>query len=195
MKTVAVIEGFSGGPMHTRSFRRALAEAGYRVIKNRSEADIIIAHSAGIYGIPAAAKAELLILIGPTYWPGERLLKRLVRHTRSSKRYHVAKFGWRYYLWKKLLELYYLFRRHRYMWLGIIHNNRLDRLDELIEKPGRKTIIIRNQDDPFSSPALGGALKQPNVQFKEMPGVHDDYVSNPKPYIDLLRKAASKEKP
>ncbi len=195
MRTVAVIEGFSGGPMHTRRFRQALAEAGYQLIKNRREADIIIAHSAGIYGIPAAAKADLLILIGPTYWPGQKLIKRLVRHTRSSRRYHVAKFGWRYYLWKKLLELYYFFRRHRYLWLGIIHNNRLDRLNKLIEKPGRRTIIIRNQDDPFSSPALRNELRSRNVQFQQMPGVHDDYVTNPRPYIDLLRAAESKEMP
>jgi hypothetical protein len=188
MKTVAVIEGFAGGPMHTRQFRKALSQAGFNVIKDRKKADIIIAHSAGIYGIPLDAKAKLLILIGPTYWPGQKLIKRVVRHTRTSGRYHVANFGWRYYLWKKLLEFYYFFRRHTYMWLGILNNNRLDHLGALIKQNGRITIIIRNQEDPFSSPDLKKSIKGGDLKFIDLPGVHDDYVTNPKPYIDLILK-------
>lgn len=188
MKTVALIEGFSGGPMHTRNFRRALAEAGFKVIKDKRQADIIIAHSAGIYAIAPESHASLMLLIGPTYWPGRRLINRLFQHTRTSRQYHVANFGWSYYTWKKLLELYYFFRRHNYMWLGVFHNNRLARLKRLAENPGRKIIIIRNQDDPFSGPMLQKDLKIPNVRFIELPGVHDDYVTNPKPYIDLLLK-------
>jgi hypothetical protein len=188
MKTVCVIEGFSGGPMHTRLFRKSLKQAGFAVIKDRKKANIIIAHSAGIYGIPADVEAGLLMLIGPTYWPGRKLIKRVAKHTNLSKRYHVSKFGWRYYAWKKLLELYYFFRRHTYMWLGIIHNNRLGHLERLINHAGRKTIIIRNQQDPFSSPGLKEKIIAKNVRFVELPGVHDDYVTNPQPYIDLLLK-------
>jgi hypothetical protein len=188
MKTVAVIEGFAGGPMHTRQFRKSLSQSGLGVIKDRKNADIIVAHSAGIYGIPLDAKARLLILIGPTYWPGQRLIKRVARHTLTSRRYHVANFGWRYYIWKKILEFYYFFRRHTYMWLGIIHNNRLGHLRGLIGQAGRKIIIIRNSDDPFSSPELKDKIKGPNVKYIILPGVHDDYITNHKPYIDLILK-------
>lgn len=73
------------------------------------------------------------------------------------------------------------------MWLGILHNNRLGRLNKLTNQPGRKTIIIRNQDDPFSSPDLKSKLKNKNTKFIELPGPHDDYVTNPKPYIKLIQ--------
>lgn len=190
MKTVAVIEGFSGGPMHTRRFRKALAEAGFRVVKDKRRADIIIAHSAGIYGIPENVKAKLLVLVGPTYWPGQPLIKRVARHTRASRNYHVSRFGWKYYLWKKTLEVYYFFRRHKYMWLGIRNNNSLDRLNKLAGRPDRKIIIVRNQDDTFSSPKIKELIEDwPDVRFVSLPGVHDDYVTNPKPYIDLIRQA------
>ncbi len=188
MKTVALIEGFAGGPLHTRQFRRALTDAGFQVTKNRGQADIIIAHSAGIYAIPANAKAKLLMLIGPTYWPGQPLIKRVLRHTRTSRRHHVSNYGWLYYFWKKLLEIYYFFRRHSYMWRGILNNNRLEHLHRLTSQPGRKTIFIRNRDDPFSSPDLRNQLEKGDIQFVELPGVHDDYVKNPQPYIDLLLK-------
>jgi hypothetical protein len=188
MKTVAVIEGFTGGPMHTRQFRKALSEAGFKVIKDRKMANIIVAHSAGIYGIPATADAELLMLIGPTYWPGEGLIKRTIRNVRSSGRHHKRKFGWGYYLWKKLLEVYYFFRRHSYMWLGILNNNKLEHLNKLIESGDRTVLLIRNSNDPYCSPQIKDKVKGSNVKYAELPGVHDDYVKNPKPYIDLLLK-------
>lgn len=188
MKTVAVIEGFAGGPMHTRQFRKALSQAGFKVVKDRRQADVIVAHSAGIYGIPAEAKAKLLMLIGPTYWPGRRLIKRTLRHTRSSGSYHLRKFGFRFYLWKKILEFYYFFRRHTYMWLGILHNNRLGHLNMLIHQPDRQTLIIRNREDPFNSPELKNKISGSNLEYIQLPGVHDDYVTNPQPYIDLLKR-------
>jgi hypothetical protein len=189
MKTVAVIEGFAGGPMHTRHFKKALSEAGFIPIKSRVEADIIIAHSAGIYAIPQEAKAKLMVLIGPTYWPGKLLPKRSFAHTRSSGKYHLTNFGLRYYVWKKLLEIYYFFRRHEYLWLGIIHNNKLDRIYALADKPGREIIVIRNQDDPFTTPKIANQLKHRSIKFIELPGVHDHFLRNPQPYIDLLLKA------
>lgn len=185
MKTVAVIEGFAGGPLHTRQFRRALETAGFKVIKNRRKADIIIAHSAGMYSIPSDTQAKLLILIGPTYWPGRRLIKRALAHTQRSKRYHVDKFGWKFYISKKLLEIYYFFTRHKYMWLGIANNNKLGKIFKVAE--GRQVIIIRNSEDTYSAPDLEKALRgHKNIRFVSLPGVHDDYPTNPEPYIALL---------
>lgn len=188
MKTVAVIEGFSGGRMHTRQFRKALEAAGFKQTKNRRAADIIVAHSAGIYAVPEDSRAELLMLIGPTYWPGVPLIKRAWRHNRSSIRNHLAAFGWRFLIWKKLLEFYYFFRRHAYLWYGVLNNNRLIELEKLMERPGRKTIIIRNTDDTYCAPEIKHRLAHPRLRFVELPGVHDDFATNPGPYIDLLLK-------
>lgn len=188
MKSVALIEGFSGGPLHTRQFRKALQQSGFKVTNDRRRADIIIAHSAGIYAVPDDADAHLIMLIGPTYWPGQPLLKRVVRHTRTSRQYYVSNFGWRYYVWKKLLELYYFFRRHNYMWLGILNNNKLKHIQKLMGRADQKTIVIRNQSDPFTSPEIKNIIKGPGVSYVELPGVHDDYLKNPKPYINLIQK-------
>ncbi len=188
MKTVCVIEGFSGGPLHTRGFRKSLEEAGFKVIKNRHNADVVVAHSAGIYGIPTDTEATLLMLIGPTYWPGNPLLKRVARHTKSSKKFLLSNFGRRHYLWTRILQSYYFFRRNIYMWYGIFHNNRLGHLNRLIQKGNRKVLIIRNLEDPFISPDIAHKISGRNVKYIELPGVHEDFVSNPKPYIDLLLK-------
>jgi len=191
MKTVAVIEGFSGGPMHTRTFRKAVRRAGFSVVKNYREADIIVAHSAGIYAIPPNVRARVLILIGPTYWPGRKLIRRVLAHTKSGRQFFVDNYGWRLYAWKKLLESYYFFRRHRYLWLGVKNNNRLDRLYELANDRSRQIILIRNHDDPFCDPAIQELFRdQTNVRYVELPGIHEDFTVNPRPYIKLLLEHA-----
>jgi hypothetical protein len=187
MKTVAVIEGFFGGPLHTRQFRKALAENGFSVTNPR-DAEIIIAHSAGIYAVRSDTKAKLLLLIGPTYWPGKSLVKRVSAHAKTSRKYHSDTFGILFYIRKELLGLYYFFRRHRYMWLGIRNNNRLHHIEQLAKPPSRKVIVIRNDDDPFSAPQLRREINQRGIKYVTMPGVHDHFVMNPKPYIDLLLK-------
>jgi hypothetical protein len=188
MKTVAVIEGFSGGPLKTRRFKKALVAAGFKVVNNRHQADILIAHSAGIYAVPLRARAHLLMLIGPNYWPGRPLLMRMRSHLRAASKNQIDNFGWRFYVWTKILELYYFFRRNRYMWLGIIHNNKLDYINKLTAMPNRKTIIIRNSEDSYTGRQLLKETKHDRVSLVELSGIHDDYYENPKPYIDLILK-------
>jgi len=176
--------------MHTRTFRKAVRRAGFSVVKNYREADIIVAHSAGIYAIPPDVRARILILIGPTYWPGRKLIRRVLAYTKSGRLFYVKNYGWRFYIWKKVLELYYFFRRHRYLWLGIRNNNKLDRLYKLADDQDRQIILVRNRDDPFCDPAIQELFKdRPNVRFVELPGVHEDYTTNPKPYIKLMEEA------
>ena len=91
-------------------------------------------------------------------------------------------------MWKKWLEVYYFFVRHIYMWIGIFNNNKLGKIEDLSNVKNRKTIVIRNLDDPFTSPSIKDILKDKSVEYLEMPGIHDDYTVHPKPYIDLLLK-------
>jgi hypothetical protein len=190
MKTVAVIEGFSGGPKHTAQFRQALTQAGFKVIKNPQEADIVVAHSAGIYAVPLNTRAKLLILIGPTYWPGRRLIKRARELTRQASKYYVNNHGWGFYLRKKAWEVYYFFIRHKYLWLGIFHNNKLEFFDQLADGK-RNLVFIRNDDDAYTGSTFKNAVSGwKNTKYIELPGIHDDYTVNPEPYIKIIKEAA-----
>jgi hypothetical protein len=186
MKSVALIEGFAGGPLHTREFRESLEKAGFKVIKDKKRADVVIAHSAGCYAVPKDAKADLLMLIGPPYWPQQPVTKRFVKHLKSSKDFAVRHYGWKYFFQKKALEIYYSLVRHKYLWLGLINHKRLD----FLIHSDKNIILIRNKDDPFCSPEIKKVVERlKNIKYVELPGVHDDYVKNPQPYIDLLLQA------
>lgn len=190
MKTVAVIEGFAGGPILTRPFRKALRAAGFKVMRNRRTADIIIAHSAGMYAIPAEAKASLIMIIGPTWWPGKKLTVRAAKVGLRRRQYILKKHGWWQLIWTQANQFFYFFVRHRYLWLGIINNNRLDFLDRLSSKPNRKVILVRNQEDDFTSPGIKQVVKNyPNLEYFELPGVHDAFATEPAEYIKLIKDA------
>ncbi len=175
--------------MLTKVFRRALKKAGFEITKKCRTADIIVAHSAGIYAIPSGSKASLLVLINPTYWPGRRLITRVGNFAIIGPRFYVKNFGWRFYIKKRLLEAYYFITRSKYMWLGTFHNNRLGHIEELAEAKDRRIIIIRNHNDSFTTPQITGAVSHlSNVIVKTLPGIHDDFYVNPEPYIKIIKE-------
>jgi len=55
------------------------------------------------------------------------------------------------------------------------------------EQLGQNVLVIRNKQDALCSADLKVALAAyPDFYYWELPGEHDDYYTNPKPYIDLL---------
>lgn len=61
---VAICYGFVGGPLHAKDFRERLNRAGFNLVSDPSDAEIVIAHSAGCWLIPQNIKPKLLIYIG-----------------------------------------------------------------------------------------------------------------------------------
>lgn len=183
MKTIAILEGWAGGPWHTKQFRRALAEAGYKIAP-KSTADIIFANSAGCYDIPLGVSAKLVVLVDAPYWPGKHLLRRLFVKVKTDSKTVIERFGWKHFLAKKFWELLYILIQPRYTWLGISQHNKTIFLDNLKNKP---VIFIRNELDDFCDPNIAKHLQTyKNVQLVNLPGEHDDYYYNPAPYIEII---------
>ncbi len=186
MKTVAVIEGFAGGPYLSRTLRRDLVGAGFELIKNKAEANVIIAHSGGCYDLPPASNAQLFMLINPPYWPNKSIVSRWIRKEGADTKRVRRDYGFRYLLKLKVWEGIYIFLKPSYALLALRDMSLTGLLDHIRE---RKIILIRNHMDYFCTPAIKEELTSyKNVKYVELPGEHDDYYTNPKPYIDLLLK-------
>jgi hypothetical protein len=186
MKSVAIIEGWAGGKGLSRGFRQALAGQGFSA-GERSEADIIICHSIGCYDLPRHYQAQLVLLIDPPYWPGRSIIRNLLSFAdRTHKPARASQLGKSGY-WKKLAwEIFYIFAKPGYSLMGLRHND-IDTLLGSLE--GRQVIVIRNQLDDFCSPKIREVVaRYNNVDLRNLPGVHDDYYTNPAPYIALLRQ-------
>ena len=185
MKTVALIYGWTGGSWSARHFRDELQKAGLKVIPNREKANIIIAHSVGCYRVPDKTSAQLILLIGVAYWPEKRLRSRVMNRFINGLKADRNR-GVLYIFHRFMWQLFYAIIRPGDIVVSLRNHKSLGFLEKLKQK---KIIIVRNSSDEYSSPEIGTSLSRySNIKLVELPGVHDDYYTNPQPYIDLLLK-------
>jgi hypothetical protein len=75
----------------------------------------------------------------------------------------------------------------KYTLLAFQNFGRLDFLSALQDK---QIVVVRNAQDDFCSKDIETALTSyKNTYYVELPGAHDDFISNPAPYIALLPEA------
>jgi len=183
MLNVAVKQGWAGGKWHTQQFEAALRSAGYD-ISDDLHADVVIAHSVACYDLKVKSPATYFILIDPPYNPGKNILLRFLEKQLQDIKLLTPKYGKKYVAKKILWGIVYAFIRPQYLTLAIRNTDKLDFLDQLKEK---NVLVIRNKQDQICSADIKVAMAAyPDFYYWEMPGEHDDYYTNPKPYIDLL---------
>lgn len=186
MRTIAVLEGWAGGPRLSRNFTTYAHGRGLILSKKPTQADYIVAHSTGCYMLPRQLKAKRIMLIDPPYWPGESIVGRWINMNKGELRVLLQQHGyWRFFR-NKFWEIYYIFAKPSYSWSVFRNQSHLDFIDKLA---GKKVVLVRNQADEFCSPDIKQALAgHKNFTYVEVPGYHGDYYLNPEPYIDLLLK-------
>lgn len=183
MINVAVKQGWAGGKWHTRQFEAALKGAGYE-ISDDMHAEVVIAHSVACYDLKIKSPATYFILIDPPYSPGKNILQRFIDKQLQDNKTLSARYGKKYVVKKILWGIAYAIMKPQYLDLALKNADKLDFLDELKEK---NVLVIRNKHDPICSADLKVALAAyTDFYYWEMPGEHDDYYTNPQPYIDLL---------
>lgn len=178
-QTVAIIYGFSEGGYHSRRLRKALRSAGYRIIRDAKQADIIIAHSAGCYLVPSGHQARVVLNVGYTYWPGRRLLDSL--RAKLAEEYRRTGL----FVWLKECTIHDLYA------LNFLHVRRLIkgwRAPEAYLKVLEGThIFIRNRDDPYSKPEAVLNAAGTEHTYISMHGYHDHLWDEPESYVNLLK--------
>jgi len=136
------------------------------------------------YDLKVKSPATYYILIDPPYWPGKSIALRFFSKQVQDIKTLSKRCGKKYTAKKILWGFVYLIARPRYTALAVKNADKLDFLDRLKEK---NVLVIRNKNDPISSADLKIAMAAyPDFYYWELPGEHDDYYTNPKPYIDLL---------
>lgn len=186
MKTISIIHGWAGGKWHTADFENELEKAEFNIIEDSRKSDIIFAHSAGCYKIPSSNQARLVVLIGVPYWPGKSILKRFFIKTASDGTEIARLFGYRYASMKLLWQVVYGLAHPEMAFAALKNHDRLNFFSKLEEK---KVIVIHNQNDVYSSSGLRAVLKnKANLKYIDVPGLHDDYYTNPRLYVDLIIK-------
>ena len=185
MKNVAFLYGWSEGKWHTKEFAKQLKRNRFKISDNTETADVIIAHSLGCYLLPKEPKAKLIMLIGLPYWPGRPVLKSMqmnLKHEASMKHSMI------WWLRRSAWATFYVLKKMRTNYKTLKRRAKGDlRLPAL--STASQPIMIRNQLDPFTHPKIQELLPATKkYKLIELPGGHEDWWINPKPYIDLLTK-------
>lgn len=181
---VYTLYGFAEGRAIGKKLRRELRAAGYINTRFKSHADVFIAHSGGCLLVPKNAKAKLILLVDPPYWPGKHVTKSLAQKVKRDYQHHreikkvrrlSAKTGHngRYFI-TTLPRTIRMYKAHRM-------------LNFPETKHGQQIYLIRNKHDSFCSPEIKDLLPQAKAyHYQELPGEHDDIWHYPKKYIELI---------
>ncbi len=184
-QNVKIQYGIFSGERTGKRFRKALRKAGYRIVKDANQADIIIAHSAGCFWLPTAPTHQKLLLIDPPYWPGKPIRDRAAAFGKTHLQFLSYGYTIRYWITRNLWGLYYAIRDFRRT-SAIIKFAQIYDLDETIEN--HQVLLVRNEQDDFLTPYLQTLQSHhPTLRIVVVPGDHDDCMFNPQPYVDLLQ--------
>ena len=182
-KLVYVVPGWSEGSWHLRRLRRHLPQIGYRLTQSPKNADIIIAHSAGAYSLPESP-ATLILVLNPPYWPGRPIITRVWQNIILDLPKEVRLWGAKRLLAIRVQNTINVLRRpvwHIKLWAAL--GGQL-----LSDNRGRNIIVVRNNQDAFSTPELKDYCAKLGVRYVEMDGLHEDIWFNPRPYLELIEK-------
>ena len=191
MQSVKVIYGVASGDRLGGRLRRELRHAGFTIAKKSDDADIIVAHSAGCFWLQDTRQDQKLMIIDPPYWPGRTVRDRAKE--KSDANFHYRRYDYSHRLWltKNLWGFYYLIRDMK----RTVHIAKRVKDFDLPSVIGDKSVLlVRNKLDSWCTPDLD-YLKHNhrNLKIVELPGEHDDWFFNPKPYVDLLQSITWKE--
>jgi len=185
MKNVAIIDGFAEGKWHHRILNEQLRASGYNVTSTIEQADVVIAHSAGCFFLPDASLNQIILLIGPPYWPGKPLMKSMNQKVRSDFNARKKEGNLRYFAVKTFWNITYCFQDLSKV-SHMRHQAKKHNLPEIIKD--KDVHIIRNHDDSWLSPEARGLLAGTDGRYHTLPGDHDDAWVNPKPYVEILER-------
>ncbi|HUB93249.1 MAG TPA: hypothetical protein VMB52_01990 [Verrucomicrobiae bacterium] len=192
--SIAILPGIVSGKQTTRQIQTLLRQAGYRVVKDPAEADIVLAHSAGCLWLPmVASQDQILVLVNPPYWPGRTVRERIRDRSRSNAQFYTYDIPLLAWITRQCRGVYYAVRnplRTRY----ILQNIASYDLRETV-RGKRRIIVVRNRHDDWLTPDLAELPQlNPNLMLVHIPGEHDDFNYHPQRYVRLLAAIISNER-
>lgn len=185
-RSVAILYGFGEGPWHGRGLRSELLAAGFSIVNTPETADIIIAHSGGMYDLPTGLSGKAIFLIAPSCGSAGKtwfrtqskkvwLDMRFFARTGMLTKWIQKSFWNAVYLAGQSPRLPHLWRTHRSHTAGLKVTN-------------ANTIVVTFRDDPWSGYMTTDEIeKHADYVFIGVDAIHDDIWLRPEVYANLAR--------
>lgn len=185
--SVAILYGFGEGKWHGRELEAALRSAGFAITEAAEKADIIIAHSGGMYVLPKNLTGKIVFLVAPSCGQPERsLLRTQGKKVWLDMTYFLRAGMGMKWLQKSLWNAAHLIGqipKLRQLWQ--IHHSHQAGLPTI----ATTTIVIEYKNDPWSGYiSAEEKAKHPSYTFITMDAPHDDIWLHPAVYVQLMRQ-------
>lgn len=186
-QSVAILYGFGEGKWHGKGLRAALLAANFAIARTPDNANIIIAHSGGMYDLPKDTAGKIVFLIAPSCGqPRKTWLE-----TQGKK------------VWQ---DMTYFFRAgmairwiQKSCWNAVYLVGQIPKLPRLWRIHGRhqaglpfiagSVVVITFTNDPWSGYISDSEkTKHLNYKFMRMDAIHDDVWLRPERYVGLVEK-------
>lgn len=186
-QSVAILYGFGEGRWNGRKLRSALLAANFNVVDSPHGADIVIAHSGGMYALPEVAEDKIVFLIAPSCGqPGKTWLQTQSKKVWLDMRSFIDAGLFVLWLQKSCWNVLYLVQSiPRLPGLWRIHQQHQAGLPLV----NAKTLtVVEFKNDPWSGYLRDEErAKHLRYAFIVMDAAHDDIWLNPERYVELLR--------
>lgn len=179
--TIGICYGFVEGKTRARRFARLCKKSGFELAELEN-ADLIVAHSAGCWLLPADIHPKLVIYVGMPL-NRSRSQENWLKSTIDS----INIEGLKNNITARLSNIYYLLR-NPIRNLKIIAHPRIGYAVEYADTP---TIFIANQHDswPIAEDFPVFIANHPWT-FIGLPGTHDDIWQHPDRYVAIIKHYA-----
>ncbi len=181
-KDIGIVYGWAEGSRHAKYLRKQFHQEGFHFVRDVSKADIIIAHSGGVFLLPPKINAELILLVGTPHWLGKHPLQSL----REKIKYELSNLDSLGYFFRKSFFnfIYFVFKPvHHY---NIYNSWKHEKYPA--PQINESYIAVRNRHDTFSNQNDMTELAANNKwTVISLEGHHDDLWSKPERYIELIK--------
>ncbi len=174
--------GYLGGPALGKELRRLMQSKGY-VFKPLGEpVDIVIAHSAGCWFVPASTNQSLTLFVGMPLL-SEVTQRQFIAINLRNMYYYVKNLRTKRAAYLAICQIYY----------GLTQPTRNShiarharRLQPAVAKQGQH-VFIANQHDPWPQrPKLPSYIDTTDWAFIGLPGTHDNIWETPEYYVAII---------
>ena len=184
MPHIAILYGFAEGPAHAHRLNQCLRQEGFTVVKNISEADVILTHSGGILELPAIPLRAKVFCITPSTGYAYSLRSAAKHKVRLDILHAIRTKSMGFWLKKTALNIWY--------GMNVLRGIRLYRAAKECGRdlPGinaRRVMVVVQPSDPWSGNIPEGTIKKRPYSFVSVNGYHDDLWRIPKTYTDILK--------
>lgn len=186
-QSVAILYGFGEGRWNGRKLRAALLAANFNVVDSPHDADIIIAHSGGMYALPEVVSNKIVFLIAPSCGQsGKTWLQTQSKKVWLDMRSFIKEGTFIAWLQKSCWNVLYLLQSIPNLpRLWRIHHQHQACLPIITAKT---IAVVVFKNDPWSGYLRNEErARHSRYTFITMDAAHDDIWLNPDRYVELVR--------